>query len=131
MRPLTQEWLNRARDDLAVIQEISHNEYLTNMVAFHAQQSIEKCLKAIVEEYELPFVKTHNLGNLLGQTKKIVSLVIDMDILKSLDRLYIDSRYPGDMGLLPTGKPSREEAGTFAAFAQDIYNQVSTFLANS
>lgn len=94
MRPLTQEWLKRAQDDLVVIEEISQNELLTNMVAFHAQQSVEKCLKAIVEEFELPFVKTHNLGNLLGQTKKVVSLAIDMDILKSLDRLYFDSRYP-------------------------------------
>ena len=30
---------------------------------------------------------------------------------------YIDSRYPGDMGLLPYGKPTLEDAKEFHEFA--------------
>ena len=30
-----------------------------------------------------------------------------------LDQLYIDARYPGEMGLLPEGKPTISEAKVF------------------
>lgn len=50
MKPVTREWLNRAKDDLDVIDEIIGHQHLTNMVAFHAQQAVEKIFKAIVEE---------------------------------------------------------------------------------
>jgi len=44
MRETTREWLSRAKDDLDVIAEIINKQHLTNMVAFHAQQAIEKSL---------------------------------------------------------------------------------------
>lgn len=59
MKLITKEWLNRAKDDLTVIEEIIDNRHLTNMVAFHAQQTVEKTLKAIIEEFEIGFIKTH------------------------------------------------------------------------
>jgi len=48
MKETTSEWLSRAKDDLDVIAEIKDKQHLTNMVAFHAQQAIEKSLKAIM-----------------------------------------------------------------------------------
>ena len=36
MKLITKEWLNRAKDDLDVVEEIFDNENLTNMVAFHS-----------------------------------------------------------------------------------------------
>ena len=45
-------------------------------------------------------------------------------ILQPLDSLYIDARYPGDLGLLPDGKPSREDAKSFYKFAKDILNKI-------
>ena len=46
MKPSTQEWLSRAKDDLDVAEKIQDCPHLTNMVAFHAQQAIEKSFKA-------------------------------------------------------------------------------------
>ncbi len=37
MKLTTQEWMNRAKDDLDAIEEIQAVTHLTNMVAFHAQ----------------------------------------------------------------------------------------------
>jgi len=34
------------------------------MVAFHAQQAIENSLKAIIDEFDLGFVKTHQIERL-------------------------------------------------------------------
>ena len=42
--------------------------------------------------------------------------------------VYIQSRYPGEMGLLPSGKPSQAEAQTFYSFAQKLFQEVQTAL---
>jgi len=53
MKLITEEWLDRAKEDLDVAAEIIAREHLTNMVAFHSQQAVEKTLKGIVEEFEI------------------------------------------------------------------------------
>jgi len=45
MRTVTLGWLKSAYSDLIVIKEIVDNEYVTHMIAFHSQQSIENHLK--------------------------------------------------------------------------------------
>lgn len=47
MKPISNDWLKSAESDLAIIKLIIHDETLTHQVAFHAQQAIEKCLKAL------------------------------------------------------------------------------------
>jgi len=64
MRRFTKEWLKASYDDLLTIYEIKGIEHLTHIAAFHAQQSIEKSLKALIEEYEIDIPKTHNLSKL-------------------------------------------------------------------
>jgi len=53
MKILTKEWLNFAKDDLDVAARILDDEHLTNMVAFHSHQAVEKCFKAVAEEKEI------------------------------------------------------------------------------
>ena len=50
------------------------------------------------------------------------------DLLDSLNTLYIDSRYPGDMGLLPYGQPTIEDAKEFYHFSQEIFDEVSKII---
>ena len=38
-------------------------------VGFHAQQAAEKCLKAVLSFYKIPFRKTHNLDELVDLLK--------------------------------------------------------------
>ena len=110
MKQITEEWLDRAREDLDVALEIISREHLTNMVAFHSQQAVEKTLKGIIEEFEIGFVKIHNLERLLGMVRKQMSLDVDLNIIKRLDEVYTSTRYPGDLGLLPSGKPTIQDA---------------------
>ena len=44
MKQSTREWLNAAGDDLITIENLLDNPILTNVIAFHAQQAIEKSL---------------------------------------------------------------------------------------
>ena len=127
MKKITELWLNVAFDDLAAAKQLLSVEGLTNLVAFHTQQCIEKSMKALLEEKTLPNVKTHDLLRLyrLLQTEIAIS---DTATLIYLNSLYTDSRYPGDIGLLPEGKPTADEAMFFVSFAEEVYMQVKIHL---
>jgi HEPN domain-containing protein len=128
MKETSEQWLHAAEDDLRVVARIASDEYLTHMVAFHSQQCIEKSLKAIIEEYELGHIRIHNLGRLFEIVRPKVTLDADAVLVETLDKLYIDARYPGELGLLPNGKPTREEAQRFYRFAQSLYEQIRRML---
>ena len=49
---------------------------------------------------------------------------IDEEQVIFLNDIYIDSRYPADFGLLPSGKPAEEDAKR----ALDIANEIDSFL---
>lgn len=49
-------------------------------------------------------------------------------MLDKLNKLYIDSRYPSDLGLLPYGKPTLADAKMFYQFAKEIFDKVKAFL---
>jgi HEPN domain-containing protein len=128
MKQLTRDWLNSAEDDLISIKTLLDNPILTNIVAFHSQQAIEKSIKAIVEEFGITLIKTHNLQTLLIKIEDVIYLSVNELIISELDRLYIDSRYPGDLGLMPNGKPTLVEAEIYYQEALKIKEQVESLL---
>jgi len=131
MKPITKEWLDRAKEDLDASLAIIPNEHLTNIVAFHSQQAVEKSLKGIIEEFEIGFEKIHNLERLLGVVIKRVNLEVDIDFIKRLDEVYISTRYPSDLGLIPSGKPSMQDAKELYDFANAFYRIVLKLLEKS
>lgn len=128
MKFMTQEWLKAASDDLVVLDEIVDNPQVTNVTAFHCQQCVEKCFKALLEEHELRVPKIHSLITLYQSIKGIFDVGFDEDILDRLDKLYIDARYPSELGLLPYGRPTTGDAREFYKFAKDVYGRVKSFL---
>ena len=128
MKLISKEWLNKAKEDLDVVEEIISRKHLTNMVAFHSQQAVEKTLKALIEEFEIGFEKTHNLERLLGIVRKQINIDVDLDMVKRLDEVYISTRYPSDLGLLPSGKPSIQDAKELFDFATTTYDAVKEIL---
>jgi HEPN domain-containing protein len=122
----TIEWLKAANDDLDSIGYIIKVEHLTNVVAFHSQQAIEKSFKALIEYQKIAFIKTHNLEKLYKKLDNIIE--VDYEQLELINELYIDSRYPGDMGLLPYGKPTIDDAIEFYEFAKSVFSKVCKIL---
>ena len=125
---LAREWMLSALADLKSIQHIIHDEFLTHMVAFHAQQCVEKSFKAVLESTSSQVPKEHSTLKLYGLVRQEMNLQLETDILTDFDDLYIEARYPGNLGLLPQGKPTVEDAKEFHQFAQYIYAAVSDFL---
>ncbi len=128
MKKLTEEWLKAAEDDLCVIERIGRDEHLTHMIAFHAQQAVEKSLKAAIEEYELGSVRVHSLERLLEIVKPHVEIDADLLLIDMLDKLYVDARYPGNLGLLPNGMPSLAHAEKFNSFARTVCQNIKSAL---
>src|SRR5512133_61246 len=90
------------------------------MVAFHAQQSIEQSLKAFIEETSKHLPKTHDLLRLHKLSEMKLSDE-QIEIIEQLNDLYLNARYPGELGLLPEGKPSPEDAELFRHIAQQLH----------
>ena len=124
MKAITREWLARALDDLRAAKALLDYPALTHLASFHAQQVVEKVFKAILEEYERGLLRIHSLTRLLEIVKPHLPVNADQDMLDRLEAVYIAARYPSELGLLPYGKPSLEDAAAFCAFAEDVYQQV-------
>ena len=97
MNPLTCEWIRKAEGDYAMMHQ-SHgpSNPIYDGICFHAQQCIEKYLKAWLQEASIHFTKTHDLKELLNL---IVPTIPDWDAwrsdLSTLSRHAVDFRYPG------------------------------------
>ena len=128
MKQSTKEWLNAANDDLKTIEKLLPDLSLTNVIVFHCQQAIEKVLKALIDELSLGLARTHNLQSLLSKTDEEFNLNYDETIIAEIDRLYIDSRYPGDFGLMPFGKPTINEAKAYYQQAKELKEEVEKIL---
>lgn len=77
MKFLAGEWLRSAESDIETIAEIIDNPHLTHVVAFHSHQCIEKCLKAVFEEYEMEIDKVHNLLKLYKDIRGVINIDLD------------------------------------------------------
>ena len=121
MKAITQSWLNYAEIDLLSCKKLLDDEFLTNSVAFHAQQVIEKCFKAILEENNQKVPRIHNLLRLYYKISHFIDFSIDESMVEKADEVYTETRYPSDVGVLPEGKPSVEEAENLYQFADYIF----------
>ena len=128
MKKLVNDWIILAEKDIKTASLIINEEYLTNIVAFHCQQAIEKYFKAYILEHDKPLLKIHDLPKLYGIIKQIKDLEIDEDLLSIINETYIEDRYPGELGLLPDGMPSDEQAHNFLEFARRIEEKIKNEL---
>ena len=97
MKKITQEWIAKAEEDyLVATRELEANPPALDAVCFHAQQCIEKYMKAILQEKEIEFEKIHDLDVLLQQCGSFIPELRDYrDDLIRLSAYAVDIRYPG------------------------------------
>ena len=131
MKKQVEAWIGFAEKDLLTISEIIENQNLTNIVTFHCQQAIEKFFKAFILENDKTLMKIHNLLTLYGTIKEITDLELDEDLLSTINDIYLESRYPGEVGLLDDGSmPTTEQANQFFAFAKEVEAKIKQKLNN-
>jgi HEPN domain-containing protein len=123
MKQITKDWLTIAEDDLLAAKKLSHEIRLTNLVSFHCQQCLEKCFKAMIEEQNKPSIKSHDLLKLKNYADVQLSDP-ELILIEMINEVYIDARYPGDLGLLRNGKPTIPEIETFIQFCETIFHRL-------
>jgi HEPN domain-containing protein len=129
MKKQVEAWIGFAEKDILTVSEIIKNPRLTNSATFHCQQAIEKYFKAFILENEKPLTKVHNLLALYGTIKEIVDLELDEDLLSMVNDIYLEARYPGEIGLLDDGSmPTIEQANRFFTFAKEIEAKIKNEL---
>jgi HEPN domain-containing protein len=99
MMPLTEEWLEKAASDYRTMRRESRviEEPSYDSICFHAQQCVEKLLKAFLHSESIPFPKTHDIRDLLLLTLPIRpewEKLIESNAF--LTKYASNSRYPGE-----------------------------------
>ena len=118
-REYLKNWLIRAKEDYSVIESLvdSGIEFYTSTICFHAQQAVEKYLKA--------FLIFHDVDFLLMECQKIDSENFDVD-LKSLTEFGVSVRYPDDFYI-----PGVKETTEYIEIVQEVKEIVERFLTLS
>lgn len=95
-----EEWLRYARADLKYGEMgLGRAEIMPGLVCFHAQQAVEKGLKAALLARRLDFPLTHDIKELLGIAKKGgLSFPPGVANAVRLTPFAVQFRYPADMG---------------------------------
>lgn len=128
MNSNTSAWLEFAKRDYVSAKKLLDDEFLANIVLFHSQQFVEKSLKAIFEELDIEIPKLHNTARLFKLIESITKLNIDLDILNEIDSVYIESRYPASIGLLPSGFPTKLQAQKIFEKSEIVYKMILEYL---
>ncbi len=96
------QWLDFARSDLVIARMKPELGVLLESLCYHAQQSAEKCVKAILLQYDIRFPRTHSLDTLLGLLPANCPRPPDEDGIRDLSGYAVEGRYPAGLeGVTP------------------------------
>lgn len=119
MKRETREWMKIAEEELESAEYL-FVKGLYRMVCYHAQQAVEKFLKATLAEKKGRVPRTHNILDLVfALQEEGYRTPLSEEEAIFLTSIY-RARYPVSLGLLPQGEPSSEEAHKALYLAQEI-----------
>jgi HEPN domain-containing protein len=114
-RDYIRQWLNKADEDLLVVQKLTESNIVApSSACFHCQQAVEKSLKAFLIAHKRDIRKTHNIEFLLSECKDIDEEFRQIDP-KDLNEFSVEIRYPGD-----SYNPSNDEVLKYKEIAYNI-----------
>ena len=113
-----QQWLKRAKGNLALAKQPKPKEAFWDDLCFDAQQAAEKSIKAVLVYREIDFPKTHSIRSLLELLDPAGSQ-ISKEIWQAIDltNYAVETRYPG-----PAEPVTRNEYRQAVALAQKVVN---------
>jgi HEPN domain-containing protein len=122
MKPLTREWIAKAEGDFAMVEREAKARKNPNYdgLCFHAQQCVEKYLKARLYEADIDFPKTHVLAALLDLVLPVEPLWESFrESLIFLTGFAVSFRYPGESVDKPTALDARRRCRAFRQTARE------------
>ena len=121
----TAYWLHYAEEDLITAETLLKQPHLPPRQAYwHAQQTTEKALKAVLTFLQIDFPRTDNLNILWNLVPHSWQFKTVQSNLSDLTGCVADVRYPGN-----TPEPTKTDASEAVEQARSIWTSVSTVLA--
>lgn len=120
------QWLAYAEEDLRLAAHamgMPPAECPARLVAYHAQQCAEKCLKAYLVYHGVDFPYTHNISTLLELCSECGDWPVNLREAEELTDYAVTTRYPGD-----AAEVSEAETRRAVELAQQVSAQVRAAL---
>ncbi len=124
-REFVKQWLTKADEDFNLAKElVAHDSPYCSAIGFHAQQAVEKWLKAVLVHHQVEFRKTHDLDELVELITKVNNgLAEALREVSILTPYGVEARYPGDLPML-----SKAEAKAAVELAEKVREAVQKAL---
>ncbi|MBI2252044.1 MAG: HEPN domain-containing protein [Armatimonadetes bacterium] len=105
--------------NLVVVREFDFDDPVYEAVCFHSQQCIEKYFKAVMQENEIEFGRTHDLNLLLEKIKNIIPELAEFkEALLEINSFAVEVRYPGI--LMEVDKEDAQNSSTIMKNIREI-----------
>ena len=117
-RELAAQWLEKARHDLFTARRVLDAEDgPTDTPCFHAQQTAEKTLKAILTAAGVRYERAHDLMPLLEKSASLIPELSQFrEVCAQLSEYAVQVRYPSE-----TADPDQTEADNAVRAAAEMY----------
>ena len=120
-----QQWLDKAHKDLQAATLLFNSDIGDyDNVGFHAQQTAEKFIKALLVRYQIEFPKTHSIAvlrQLIAQADQ--ALADRLALADALTPYGVEFRYPGDFAPL-----SHDQGAQILQLAEQTRDLILTHL---
>ena len=117
------EWFRFARGDFVLARIDRPKEVPSEYLCFHAQQAVEKALKALLVYFGRPVPRIHNLAALMTELSQFIDIPPNVKTAAGLTVYAVVSRYPGDF--VPIEEDEYREA---VGWAEDVLEWVTSIL---
>jgi HEPN domain-containing protein len=123
-----QKWLNFSDEDLRAA-DATLGDGVFSAACFHAQQAVEKAIKAmlLIKTGRVP--RKHSILRLTEMSEDRELFEQYKEKLEFLDKFYVPTRYPDALpGSLPEGLPNKEDAEKAVESAKEVVDFVKKAL---
>jgi HEPN domain-containing protein len=121
------DWLRYARSDLALASVQRPADVLLDPLCFHAQQAVEKSLKAVLLSKGIQFPYTHDIARLITLVSEAaVPWPEDLDQAAGLSEYAVGTRYPGSRESI-----SEEDYRQALTIAEQVFAWAESLISSS
>ena len=98
LRKQVEQWQRKAEDDFLVATDLlrAHKRPFVSAVCFHAQQAVEKYIKACLVLHRIVFRKTHDVSELVALLPSQYAPDLAKEEQEQLSEYAVIARYPGE-----------------------------------
>lgn len=125
MKNAVKEWKKQSGDEIRMAEYLLQGQFFKG-TCYHAQQSVEKSIKARLLGKGWLLEKTHNIERLVAIARDYkIRFKLTGEEITFMDNIY-RGRYPVEAGLLPLGELSESDADKALKIAKRLFTNLKS-----